>query len=111
MPESRPSICTSQAIPPPPSSAIRLAMGETQTARLRRACRCPRADTRPPSALRPSPFIAAFSRWGRQAEIRWAAFRHARPWVGKGGGRVVNEVDRELKHAMPVTARRRLEAR
>ena len=31
-------------------------------------------------------------------------------WSAWGGVRVVSEVNRELKHAMPVTARRRIEA-
>jgi hypothetical protein len=47
--------------------------------------------------------------------IRWGLHLDRRPaviggWSAWGGVRVVSEVNRELKHAMPVTARGRLEA-
>jgi hypothetical protein len=47
--------------------------------------------------------------------IRWGSHLDRRPavpggWSAWGGVRVVIEVNRELKHAMPVTARRGIEA-
>jgi hypothetical protein len=47
--------------------------------------------------------------------IRWGSHLDRRPtvpggWSAWGGVRVLSEVNRELNHAMPVKARRRIEA-